>query len=615
MPADSNGTNWIPTMLKKTSFFQEPATRLRRNKWDIFSIFFVFTLILLVAWIANQLGGTIDYHDYQAVARYSDITLSAWQLPFYAAATTFRMFIALFISLVISLIFGTWAAKNKRAEQVIIPVVDILQSIPILGFLAITITMFLTLMPNTLWGAQAAIIFGVFTAQVWNMLLSIYQSLKTVPKELHEATQMYQLTKWQRFWKLEIPFAMPGLIWNMMISMSASWFMVVASESLVINFGSDQSETMNLPGIGTFIDQANNQANYSAVGLAILAMLIVIVLYDQLFFRPLVKWSEKFIVSDNPQETVSTSWFLNVLQRSRFMQMIGTWFAKFATLIVNLPKKDLKKSFTARYHLQAIATPSKFSNAIWKLAVMLSIAAFTYLAWHFIYHNPYSDIGFQETLMVFGYGLATLLRVAVLIIITSLIWVPIGIWIGMRPKFAAKVQPYAQIAAAFPVNLFYGVFGAVVFYFNLNFNIWCIVLMALGTQWYILFNVIAGASAIPTELKMAAGNLQLKGMVKWFRYLFPAVMPFYVTGAITASGGAWNASIVCEYINWGAGQNSILQATGIGNYIANQYHLPGNHTANVALGVIVMCIIVVLLNKFFWRRLYQYAEKRFSMNM
>jgi len=599
----------------KYELFNQPASKLLPSKWDLFSLFFILSLVFIIAWACSNMGGNVNYKDANTLTHYKDISMSLWDLPKYAADTTVRMFIALFFSFIFSFIIGAWAAKSAKAERIIIPMIDILQSIPILGFLAITVTAFLALFPNSLWGAQAAVIFGLFTAQAWNMILSFYQSLKTVPKELTEATEMYQLSGWQRFWKLEVPFSMPGLVWNTMMSMSASWFMIVASETIVVNFAGNTSSSINLPGIGTFIDQANNNKDFLAVGAAIVMMLIVIVLYDQLIFKPIVAWSEKFVVTEMQHETASNSWFLNLLKKSSSVNSFGKWSASQAGRLVNLGilKKDISKSYGKRKHIKQTKPTSNTQKIFWYACVILSMAAFSYLAWSFIYNSPNDPIGLEETLKVFWYGIVTGMRVFALIIFSSILWVPIGIWIGLRPKVTAKIQPYIQIFAAFPVNVLYGLAGTLVIMFNLNFNIWCTVLMALGTQWYILFNVIAGASAIPQELKMAAKSLQLKGKIKWLKYLFPAIMPFYVTGAITAAGGAWNASIICEYINWG--KDSVITATGIGAYISEQYNSPGEHTANIALAVAIMSILVVITNKIFWRRLYHYAENQFSMNI
>ena len=595
-------------------FYYIPSTRILTSTSDFFSLLLVLSILLIVAWVCSHLGGDVNYTNIHTLVPFQNLSTDLSNLPRYAADSTVRMLIALLCSFIFSLIIGAWAAKNKKAENLIIPIIDILQSIPILGFLAITVSGFLAISPYSLWGAQLSVIFGLFTAQAWNMVLSFYQSLKTIPKELKEVAKMYQLSTWQRFWKLEVPFAMPSLIWNMMMSMSASWFIIVASESIVVNFSQTTSAIINLPGIGSFINQANNNQDLITIFTAITIMLMVIILYDQLLFRPIVAWSEKFIVTDQ-QVTESNPWLLRLLQKSTVVKIFNNFAKKKANSLINLKcfKKNFAKSYNQKYHSENQYKDSIIRKILWRLSLVIFICSVGYFLWQFIYNNPNNFISFPETICVFSCGLATALRVLVLIIVSSIIWLPIGIWVGLRPKIAKKVQPYAQIFAAFPVNLLYGLFGTLVITLNLNFNIWCILLMALGTQWYILFNVIAGAASIPYELKMAAKNMQLRGITKWKKFLCPAVMPFYITGAITSAGGAWNASIVCEYINWG--QDSVIMATGIGAYISQQYQLPGNHTANITLGVIVMCILVVLTNKLFWKHLYHYAEKRFSMNI
>ena len=590
------------------------SARISQTRIDILALSIVLLVMCGFVWITSNLGGDVNYTDQASVQKYSsDISLSLLKLPYYTAVTTIRMFIGLAFSLLITFILGTWAAKNKKAESIIIPAVDILQSIPVLGFFAITVTGFLILFPKSLWGAQTAVIFGIVTAQVWNMILSFYQSLKTIPRELKEAVEMYQLSAWQKFWKLEVPFSMPGLVWNAMVSMSACWFMIVASETIVVRFGVSQSIPINLPGIGSFIDAANNARDFTAVGAAILTMIITIILYDQLLFRPLVAWSEKFALGESQSEIYTESWFLKILQKSLVIRYITRIFSKFTSSIINIKlfKRDLKKAFNQKKHFKEEKTETFIQKIIWKVSLTIIILILCYFAYETIFGN--GQLGISDVLKVSGYGLVTGLRVVVLIIIASLVWLPIGVWIGMRPKIAQKVQPYAQMIAAFPVNVLYGVFGTLIITFKLDFNIWCILLMALGTQWYILFNVIAGASAIPDELKLAARNMQLKGFIKWKKFLFPAVIPYYVTGAISAAGGAWNASIVCEYINWG--HNSTIHAVGLGSYISKYTYIQGDHTANVILGVIVMCVLVVASNKLFWSKLYNYAENRFSMNM
>lgn len=602
--------------MKKLSY-KTPVVHFILSKWDIFFLSLIFFIFSLFTWSCSSLGGTIEYSNLNSVMKHQDISMDLWNLPRYAVDTTIRMFIALFFSFLFSLTIGALVSKSKRAESLIIPVIDIFQSIPILGFLSIAITGFLALLPHSLWGAQLAVIFGLFTTQVWNMILSFYQSLKTIPKELSQATEIYQLSGWQRFWKLEVPFSMPGLVWNAMMSISASWFMIVASESIVVNFSSRTSAKINLPGIGNFINQANNDKNFIAITAAILTMLMVIILCDQLLFRPLVKWSEKFFITDVQQETLVSSWFLTLLQRSKIFKKIGDFITLQTNRFVNLPslKKDLIKKYEHIGRKENKLNNQSLQLMFWYGFICFIIFLLSCLFCYLIHINNEGrpTITLFEVVQVFGYGLLTLARVLILILCVSVIWVPIGIWIGLRPQVAEKVQPYAQIFAAFPVNVLYGLFGTLTIKLNLNFNIYCILLMALGSQWYILFNVIAGASVIPYELKMAVKNIQLKGLVKWTKFLFPAVMPFYITGAITAAGGAWNASIICEYINWG--ENSVIMASGIGSYISQQYHSVGDRTAHIVLGVFVMCSLVFITNRLIWKRLYDYSERRFSMNM
>ena len=594
--------------------YQRTSVRILSNSSNIIFLLLVFSLLLAISWVCSHLGGDLNYTNIKTLVPYQNLSTSLWNLPRYAADTTVRMLIALLLSLFFSLLFGAWAAKNKKAENWIIPAIDILQSIPILGFLSITVSVFLAISPHSLWGAQMAVIFGLFTAQTWNMLLSFYQSIKTIPKELKEVARMYQLSTWQCFWKLEIPFAIPSLAWNIMMSMAASWFIIVASEAIVVNFSQTTSAMINLPGIGSFISQANKNQDFIGIFAAIGMMLLMIILHDQLLFKPIIAWSERFFVTDQ-QVAQSTSWLLKLLQKSTIISKLKHIIKQQAIIFINLKyfRKSLVKQHNQKMYHAGHYKASIIQRLGYRLFVTTLFFCFGYFSWKFVYNNPNNCITFSETVYVFGYGLATALRVLILIIISSVIWLPIGIWIGLRPKIAKNIQPYVQILAAFPINLIYGLFGTLVITFNLNFNIWCILLMALGTQWYILFNVIAGASTIPYELKMAARNMQLKGITKWKNFLCPAVIPFYITGAISAAGGAWNASIVCEYINWGG--ESTIMATGIGAYISQQYQLPGDHTANIALSVIVMCILVVLTNKLFWQQLYNYTEKRFSISI
>ncbi|MCL9684464.1 ABC transporter permease [Legionella maioricensis] len=561
------------------------------NRWDILLLLIVFSVLFFLGWAGSQMATP-----YQ-LGEPIPISLAPSNLPFYALRTVLRLFIALIFSIVFTFIIGALAAKNRRAEQIIIPAIDILQSIPVLSFLSITVTGFIHLFPNSLLGPECASIFAIFCAQVWNMTFGFYQSLKTIPHDLKEVSSMFRLSAWQRFWKMEVPFSMSGLLWNMMISMSASWFFVVLSEAISV-----AHQNIRLPGVGSYIALAIQQKDLHAVGYAILAMMIVIFLYDQILFRPLIAWSEKFKVEQSPDEAEYQSWLIDLIRGSRLMKRFTKAMGVFTDAFVNArwlrisePKAvkeiDLKKQ--------------KRLDRFWGAAILLCILSGGWFLLRFIL----AELKASDILHVFLLGAATGTRVIVLIVISSLIWIPVGVWIGLRPRIAQKIQPVVQFVAAFPANLFYPLFVIAIVKFNLSVEIWVTPLMILGTQWYILFNVIAGASTIPRELYLAADNFGLKGWIWWKRLALPGIFPFYITGAITAAGGAWNASIVAEWVSWG---NVTLKATGLGEYI--QASTTAGDFPQIALGTAMMCLYVLAFNHLIWRPLYRLAEERFNFN-
>jgi len=572
--------------------YKQPSTTLAPNLWDLIALVLVISLIAILSWGASRM--TLPFHLGKSIA----ISLSPTALPSYALQTTIRMFIALFYSFAFSFIVGTAAAKSRRAGQIIIPLIDILQSVPILGYLSITITAFIALFPNSMMGPECAAIFAVFTSQVWNMTLSFYQSLRTVPKELIEATYIYQLSPWQRFWRLEAPFAMPGLLWNAMVSMSGGWFFIVAAEAISV-----ANQNIMLPGIGSYISVAITHKDMTAIGYAIVTMLVVILLYDQIFFRPLISWSEKFRMGEVENEHAN-SWLLDVLQRTRLLQYVGSIIEHSANAMVNCKLLCHRPTIT-KHHLMTEKHFTWWQSCLWYGAITVLIVAIAWWLRRFIFHS----VTLEEALHVVILGFYTSLRVIVLISMCSIVWLPIGIWIGMRPNTFKWVQPIIQFLAAFPANLLFPIFVIAIVHFHLNVEIWTAPLMILGTQWYILFNVIAGASTIPTELKLAVKNMQVRGWLKWKRFLLPAVFPYFVTGAITASGGCWNASIVAEMISWG---HHKLIAQGLGAYIT--LNTDAGHFSKITLGVVVMCLWVMLFNTLFWRKLYNFAAERFALN-
>jgi NitT/TauT family transport system permease protein len=498
------------------------------------------------------------------------------------------------LSLIFTFTYATLAAKNKQAERLLVPLLDILQSVPILGFISVTVVFFMALAPGKVLGAEFAAIFAIFTSQAWNMAFSFYQSLRTVPSELEEASRNFGLSPWMRFWRLDVPFAMPQLIWNMMMSMSGSWFFVVASEAISVG-----NTTVTLPGIGSYISLAIEQRNLSAVCWAIGAMLVVILIYDQILFRPLVAWADRFRFEQEPGGIPPQSWVFDVLRRSRVVDRLTEPFAALwrSSFRPRRPDRTGPVNVTKRPRSGWIT----FQLGI--VVVALAVVALWEIARVALHEITLSDIATALLL-----GLATLCRVVVLIALASAIWVPAGVWVGTRPRATNFIQPIAQFLAAFPANLLFPIAVSAIVAWKLSPDIWLSPLMILGTQWYILFNVIAGAAAIPAELKAAGTNFHVRGWLWWRRIALPAVLPYYVTGAITASGGSWNASIVAEVASWG---DVHLQAMGLGAYIAQQTEA-GNF-AHVVLGIAVMSFYVVLLNRVFWRPLYHYAERKFRL--
>ncbi|AHC37302.1 MULTISPECIES: ABC transporter permease subunit [unclassified Pseudomonas] len=572
-----------------------PASTLRLlpNRWDLVALPLVIGFLLFFSITARETWAPI------ATLQSEVISLDPANLPEYAMRTTLRMLAAMAAALVFTLLYGTLAAKSRRAEKLLVPVLDILQSVPVLGYISFTVTFFLLLFPGRVLGAEFAAIFAIFTSQAWNMTFSFYQSLRMLPHDLVEVSTNLRLSGWQKFWKLDVPFAMPGMVWNMMMSMSGGWFFVVASEAITIG-----DKTITLPGVGSYLALAIAQKDLHAVGYVILAMIAVILIYDQFLFRPLVAWADKFRMETTASQGVAPqSWVLNLIQRTRVVQRILRPITRTISRLGNkrfaLPRGTLKAMPAAS------ATRSKVIDWVWGSLIALLTA---YALYHIVRY-----VGTEVTLAEVGHvvvlGLITLLRVVGLILIASLIWVPLGVMIGLRPKLAEKIQPLAQFLAAFPANLLFPVFVIVILHFHLNPDIWLSPLIVLGTQWYILFNVIAGASAFPNDYKEAAANFRIRGWLWWRKVMLPGIFPYYVTGAITASGGAWNASIVSEYVSWG--QDNVV-AHGLGAYIA-QTTAAGDFP-KIALGVVVMSIFVVAFNRAVWRPMYAMAENKLRLN-
>ena len=557
---------------------------------DLFAILLVLAVVILIGSGARQMLQPF------AVAHQPEISLSVSALPNYALRTIMRMLAALLASLLFTFVYATLAAKSRRAEMVLIPILDVLQSVPVLGYLSFTTVFFIALFPGNVMGPELAAIFAIFTSQAWNMTFSFYESLRMIPNDLDEASRSFRFSGWQRFWRLEVPFAMPGLIWNMMMSMSGGWFFVVASEAITVG-----TLQIALPGIGSYVATAIEHRNLSAIGWAIAAMSMTILMYDQLLFRPLVAWAEKFRFEQTAAQVSAKSWLISLIQSTRFLRPLATHFAH-----------ALQRVGRARLswidNIPALTRPTgsrHIVDRLWLTSVLLGLAYGLWLLLHYFKN----EVSMNDLLVVFQAGLLTLTRVIILMIIASLIWVPIGVAVGLRPRWAQIVQPFAQFLAAFPANLMFPIAVFFIVRYNANPRIWLTPLMILGTQWYILFNVIAGVTAFPADLLESAHSFRIKGWRWWRDVMLPGILPYYITGAITASGGAWNASIVSEVVSWGPTK---LNGAGLGAYIADM--TASGDYAHIALGISLMSLFVIATNRLLWRPLYAFAERRTKLD-
>ncbi len=562
------------------------SVQTRPNLFDFVAILVMLGLALAFGSIARHTLAPLS------APGANEIHLQAAYLPGYAVRTTLRMFAALALSLLFTFTYPVWAAKSRRAGALLIPILDILQSVPILGILTFTVVFFMGLFPGRVLGAELAVIFAIFTGQAWNMAFSMYQSLKTVPADLEEVSRGFGLSAWQRFWRLEVPYAMPGLVWNTMMSMSGGWFMLVAAEAFTVG-----GTAVTLPGIGAFISVAIVQHDIVAVFEAILTMLVVILLYDQLLFRPLVAWSARFRFETTAGAVAEDPWMLALLRRTRLLNRISRLFADMLTTVGGLPLGP--RPSAQRRNL----VPRRLGDGLWFSLLVLTAAV---AAWQVTLYAR-ANFSLVEIGHVVLLGAYTLTRVVLMIALATVVWVPIGVWLGLRPVWARRAQPVAQFMAAFPANLFYPIFVIAIVHYHLSSNVWLTPLMILGTQWYILFNVIAGTAAFPGDLLEAARNFQIGGWRWWLRVMLPGIFPYYVTGALTASGGAWNAAIVSEIASWG---HTTLIASGLGSYI--QQATNAGATARVALGVVVMSLFVVVFNRLVWRPMYAFAARRLT---
>jgi NitT/TauT family transport system permease protein len=565
---------------------------VRRRSYGVADVaVFLGTLALLAA-IARIGAGTLVA--FSPAHQLATISLDPRNLPYYAGRSVLRMFVALAASFAFTFAYGYVAARSRRAERVLIPLLDILQSVPVLGFLSITVTGFIALFPGSLLGLECASIFAIFTSQAWNMAFSFYQSLRTLPRDLEEASEAYHLSSWQRFRQLEVPAGMIPLVWNAMMSFGGGWFFLAASEAISV-----LNHSYALPGIGSYVAAAIAVQNLGALGYAVVAMAIVIVATDQLFWRPLVAWSDRFRLDQTTAANAPRSWMYDLLRASRLLKMLRG-LARPAIGYVN----GVLDKLTAARTIRGIARPNAAAEAAFTAALLLVIAALIALAVHVIS----TTVGFAEVERVAQLGSFTLARVLVLLVLASLVWTPIGVAIGFHPRLAQILQPVALFLASFPANFIFPFATLAFIRLHVPINGGSILLMALGSQWYILFNTIAGAASIPTDLREMADDIGLRGWNRWRRLVLPGIFSTWVTGAITASGGAWNASIVSEVVSWGP---TTLKASGLGAYIASATGT--GDWPRITLGVGMMSIYVVGANRLVWRQLYALAQRKYRL--
>jgi NitT/TauT family transport system permease protein len=521
------------------------------------------------------------------------VSLDPRNLPNYAARSTLRMFIALGLSTLFTFVYGYAAARSRRAERVLIPMLDILQSIPVLGFLSVTVTAFIALFRGSLLGLEAASIFAIFTGQAWNMTFSLYQSLRSVPRELEEMAELYRLSKWERFTRLELPASVIGLVWNGMMSFGGGWFFLAASEAISV-----LNRQYTLPGIGSYVAAAIAAMDFKALGWAIGTMIALILLIDQIFWKPLVTIADRYKLELSAGEE-RRFWLVDLWRSASLPRYAGQlvepvfrwldrWLAKATAVPAKTPPKKLSP------------TGDRVYNTVLALvAGVLLVEAVRFVL---------AEVGIGEVGHAALLGLATGGRVIALVIFSTLVWTPIGVAIGFSPKLARVSQPVVQILASFPANFLFPFATLGFIKLGLSLNWGSMLLMALGSQWYLLFNVIGGAQAIPNDLREMAANVGLRRGREWRTLIGPGIFASWVTGAITASGGAWNASIVSELVSWG---NTTLRAAGLGAYISDA--TAKGDWPRIALGVGLMSIFVVGLNRLVWRPLYEIAGTKYRL--
>ncbi|MGD0770630.1 MAG: ABC transporter permease subunit [Tepidisphaeraceae bacterium] len=566
--------------------------------------------VLVILGVAGLLAAVASILGHAAAPRPSGvvINLSFWALPKYAFFSLSRAVIAYGLSLLFTLVYGTITAHSRTAEKFMLPILDVLQSLPVLSFLPGLVLLFVHLFPTSWLGLEIACVIMIFTAQAWNMTFSYYGSVRSIPDALREAAAMQRLSGWQIFRYLELPASMIGLVWNSMMSMAGGWFIITVEEAFNLS-GVDY----RLPGLGSYMNQAQIDWNVPAMIAGVIAMILLIVLCDQLVWRPIVAWSERFKLEETSASEQPHSWVLQLLRRSRLLNFIERRWKRRHDSDAGLPKRRTGSN-------------SETAKALrwWRAAVkwLVIICLIALAAWgavklaDMLLRVPIHDSGEQKGWTTVLWALLQSFgRTAAAVAIGAAWTLPAGILIGLSPRWSNRLQPIVQILASFPAPMIYLMLCALMARLSIPFTFGAIVLMLLGTMWYTLFNVIAGAMAIPSDLREAGRVYHLSIWQRWTRIYVPAVFPFLATGLITAAGGAWNATIVAEEVTvqGKGGVSSTYYAFGLGSMIDDA--TANGHFELLAASVVTMALAVVLINRLFWKRIYRIAEARYSLNV
>ena len=568
-----------------------PWSLLPSQTWSVVTDFFLFaaglSFFYLILVLARSWFGPFNPH--------VEISRDPWHLPLYAAYSLLRITIAYILSLAFTLVYGYVAAYNSRAERIMIPLLDILQSIPVLSFLPGVMLAMVALFPHHQLGVEMGAILLIFTGQVWNMAFSFYSSLKSIPREMREAAKIYRFNWYQRFTQFELPYAAIGLVWNSMMSVAGGWFFLMVCEMFVLG-----SNDFRLPGLGSYLQTAANAGDTQAILWGLGMMIAVIVLVDQIVWRPVIAWAEKFKMEQVESTDVPQSWFLDLIQHSRLLE-------KLRKRVTHPLRERLALHFAQSYD----AAHEERVPPTWKVWAGRAIAAVAVLAVFYALVRAagmLSELSSSDLRQMVAGAAATFARVLVALVVGAAWTIPVGVAIGFKPKLARIAQPLAQIAASVPATALFPIVLLVIIRIGGGLGVGSIVLLLLGTQWYILFNVIAGAMAIPTDLKEAAALFKFTQTQRWTRVILPGIFPYLITGLVTASGGAWNATILAEYFRL---KDRTFTTVGLGATISR-----ATESGNFALllgSTIMMAMVVVTVNRLLWRRMYRLAADRYTL--